>query len=79
LLEKGASLLPSGIIAVQGKFVAGEAVNIEFNQQLIAKGLVLYNAVDLQQIKGLKSSAIEATLGFSVGEAAIHRDDLVLI
>ena len=79
LTDKGASLLPSGIVAVVGNFVAGEAVNIECNQAVIAKGLVLYNAADLANIKGLKSSLIEATLGFSVGEAAVHRDDLVLM
>jgi glutamate 5-kinase len=78
-MEKGASLLPSGIISVAGNFVAGEAVNIECNQAVVAKGLVLYNATDLANIKGLKSSLIEATLGFSVGEAAVHRDDLVLL
>jgi glutamate 5-kinase len=79
LLEKGASLLPSGITGVAGNFVAGEAVNIECNQVVIAKGLVLYNATDLVSIKGLKSNLIESTLGYSVGEAAVHRDDLVLI
>ncbi|WP_340678814.1 glutamate 5-kinase [Paraglaciecola sp.] len=79
LLEKGASLLPSGITGVAGNFVAGEAVNIECNQVVIAKGLVLYNATDLVSIKGLKSNLIEGTLGYSVGEAAVHRDDLVLI
>ncbi|MDP5031137.1 MAG: glutamate 5-kinase [Paraglaciecola sp.] len=79
LINKGASLLPSGIIGVAGNFVAGEAVNIECNQVVVAKGLVLYNAADLASIKGLKSSLIETTLGYSVGEAAVHRDDLVLI
>lgn len=79
LLQKGASLLPSGIVSVKGQFVAGEAVTIEYSNTVIAKGLVLYNASDLSNIKGLKSHLIEATLGYSVGEAAVHRDDLVLI
>jgi glutamate 5-kinase len=79
LLEKGASLLPSGITAVSGAFVSGEAVNVTFESKVIAKGLVLYSANDLANIQGLNSQRIEATLGYSFGEAAIHRDDLVLL
>jgi glutamate 5-kinase len=79
LLEKGASLLPSGIVDVQGQFDSGEAINICFEQQPIAKGLAIYNAADLAAIKGLKSHQIEARLGYSHSEEAIHRDDLVLL
>lgn len=79
LVENGASLLPSGIIEVQGQFDAGEAVNICFQDQPIAKGLAIYNAPDLAAIKGLKSNQIEAKLGYSSSEAAVHRDDLVLL
>jgi glutamate 5-kinase len=79
LLEKGASLLPSGIIKVSGQFLSGEAVNITYDNYAIAKGIVLYSATDLTAIKGLNSQKIEATLGYSLGEAAIHRNDLVLL
>ena len=79
LLEKGASLLPSGIVAVDGQFVSGEAVNITFENQAIAKGLVLYSAHDLISIQGMNSQKIEATLGYSFGEVVVHRDDLVLL
>jgi glutamate 5-kinase len=79
LLDTGASLLPSGIINVEGQFDSGEAVNICFEDTPIAKGLVMYNAADLAAIKGLNSNMIEATLGYSFSEAAIHRDDLVLL
>jgi glutamate 5-kinase len=79
LLEKGASLLPSGIIKVKGQFVSGDAVNICFENKAIAKGLVMYNAVDLSVIQGLKSNEIEAKLGFCLSEAAVHRDYLVLL
>jgi glutamate 5-kinase len=79
LLEKGASLLPSGIIKVSGQFLSGEAVNITYKNNAIAKGIVLYSATDLAAIKGLNSQKIEATLGYSLGETAIHRDDLVLL
>jgi glutamate 5-kinase len=79
LLEKGASLLPSGITAISGQFASGEAVNVTFENKIIAKGLVLYSASDLNTIQGLNSQNIEAALGYNLGEAAIHRDDLVLI
>jgi glutamate 5-kinase len=79
LLEKGASLLPSGIIKVNGRFLSGEAVNITYKDKAIAKGIVLYSATDLTSIKGLNSQKIEATLGYSSGETVIHRDDLVLL
>jgi glutamate 5-kinase len=79
LLEKGASLLPSGIIKVNGRFLSGEAVNITYKDKAIAKGIVLYSATDLTSIKGVNSQKIEATLGYSSGETVIHRDDLVLL
>ncbi|WP_158972651.1 glutamate 5-kinase [Paraglaciecola sp. L3A3] len=79
LLDKGASLLPSGIIKVDGQFASGDAVNISFENKAIAKGLVMYNAADLCAIQGLKSNQIEAKLGYSLSEAAVHRDDLVLL
>ena len=79
LLEKGASLLPSGIIGVSGRFLSGEAVNISYKDNAIAKGIVLYSSTDLASIKGLNSQKIEATLGYSLGETVIHRDDLVLL
>ncbi len=79
LKHKGASLLPSGIEAVDGQFSPGEAVDIFHQQVLIAKGLALYGCHDLRAIKGLKSHQITTTLGYSYGEAAVHRDDLVLI
>lgn len=79
LLNNGASLLPSGIEEVSGNFNAGEAVQVMFQGNIIAKGLSLYSAADLNLIKGSNSNLIESTLGYSFGEAVIHRDDLVLV
>ena len=79
LIHKGASLLPSGITSVLGSFKPGEAVDIRFKDQIIAKGLSLYGNSELQQIKGQRSDRIEPILGYSSGEVAIHRDDLVLL
>lgn len=79
LIERGASLLPSGVKEVSGGFKSGEAVQIEFKNKVIAKGLALYSATDLNAIKGLQSDKIESVLGFSLGEAVVHRDDMVLV
>ena len=79
LLKNGASLLPSGIIEVEGVFKPGEAVEIVSEGQIIAKGLALYSAADLRIIKGMRSDNIAPTLGYSFGEATVHRDDMVLL
>lgn len=78
LLHKGASLLPSGINAVTGQFSPGEAVNVQHQGQVIAKGLALYSAEEMKLIAGRNSQQIQSLLGFTLGEAVIHRDDLIL-
>jgi glutamate 5-kinase len=79
LLNRGASLLPSGVVAVSGDFKQGEAVEISSEGQVIAKGLTLYNAAELRVIKGMRSAKIQTSLGYSFGETVVHRDDLVLL
>lgn len=79
LVNKGASLLPSGITSVSGHFKPGEAIQISCQDQIIAKGLALYSADDLDAIKGQKSDKIESILGYTYGEAVVHRDDMVLV
>ena len=79
---KGASLLPSGIVSVEGNFKQGEAVNIFVrdgkSMHAIAKGISQYGSVDLKKIQGKKSSEIESVLGYSTTPEIVHRDDLVL-
>lgn len=79
LLHKGASLLPSGISAVAGGFKPGDAVQILCDGEAFAKGITLYSAADLAAIKGLRSDKIQSTIGYTFGEAAVHRDDLVIL
>ena len=79
IVNRGASLLPSGILTVSGRFHAGEAVELRYHDKAIAKGISLYDGRDLDQIKGLKSNQIKQTLGYDSGEVVIHRDDLVLL
>lgn len=80
LIQKGASLLSSGIISVDGKFDVGDAVLILTKEgKEIAKGVVQFNAGDLIKIKGKKSSEIETILGKVDSFEVVHRDELVLI
>lgn len=79
LVNKGASLLPSGITSVSGHFKPGEAIQINCDGVVVAKGLTLYSAEDLQNIKGQKSDKIASILGYTYGEAVVHRDDMVLV
>jgi glutamate 5-kinase len=80
LVEKGKSLLPSGIVAVQGRFGVGSCVGcLDQEGRRVAKGLVNYSSSDLEKIKGLKTSDIEKRLEFKQSDEAIHRDNLVVI
>ena len=79
ILKNGKSLLPSGIVDVQGRFRTGSAVALKNGKgKNIAVGLVTYNSDDLLQIKGAKTSAIEAILGYKHDDEVIHRVNLVL-
>lgn len=79
LLDTGASLLPSGVTQVEGRFKQGDAVDIAGRSATVAKGISLYDAADLRKILGKKSSEIEAELGYISTDEAVHRDDLVLL
>ncbi len=79
ILAKGKSLLPSGIIDIEGAFEFGDLVKCcdVFGTEF-AQGLVNYGERDLRLIKGLHTSKIEATLGHKYYDEVIHRDNLVI-
>lgn len=80
LADKGSSLLPKGLREIQGDFVRGAAVEIvNAKGQAIARGLTRYGSEDLRKIAGHHSHEIEDLLGFTHGDVAVHRDDLVLM
>jgi len=80
LREKNASLLPVGIAAVEGSFEAGEPILVlDDSARCIAKGLARYGSEELRLLIGQQTREIETLLGYSRGEEAIHRDELVLI
>ena len=80
LRESGRSLLAVGVKAVEGRFARGEVVAcIDESGREIARGLVNYNAEEVQRIKGQASEKIESLLGYVDEPELIHRDNLVLI
>ena len=80
IVERGKSLLPSGIVDVRGRFGMGDAVLL-LNQEesRVAIGLVAYHSGDIKKIMGLKSSEIEKILGYKHDDEVVHRDNLVLM
>jgi glutamate 5-kinase len=78
LREGSASLLPVGIVEVQGEFDAGDAVEIAGEARAaIAKGICNYSAAELRQVIGMKSEAVREILPHAT-EEAVHRDYLVV-
>jgi len=78
-LRRGNSLLPVGVVRVEGGFARGDAVIIRGPDGVeIGRGLCAYDAEDAQKIRGRSSSEIDAILGFSGRAEMVHRDDLVV-
>jgi glutamate 5-kinase len=76
----GCSILPAGITAVEGDFEPGSTISVKTAEgHELARGLVHYSSAELEQIKGCKSTDIEALLGHKNFDEVIHRDDLVIL
>ena len=79
IINKGRSLLASGITKVTGDFGGGDAVTIVGSDgKAFAKGLTNYDAREVGQIMGKHSSQIEATLGYKIYDEVVNRDDMVV-
>ncbi len=78
-LAAGKSLLPAGVVAVEGRFERGDAVRVlDRRGREAGRGLSAYSAADARRIMGHKSREIEALLGYRGRDEMIHRDDLVV-
>ena len=79
-IKKGGSLLPVGMLKVEGEFQRGDTVRvIKPSGKEIARGLTNYASIDLHKISGKRSDRIENILGFAYGEEVIHRNNMVLL
>jgi len=77
LRKSGSSLLPVGVTAVEGRFEAGDAVEVIGPEGLVGKGIASYSAVEVQRIKGLRSSEVLEVMP-QASEEIVHRDYFVL-
>jgi glutamate 5-kinase len=78
-LHSGKSLLPAGVVRVDGSFARGDAVVIRGPDGVeVGRGLVAYDADDAAKIRGQASGDIISILGFGGRAAMVHRDDLVM-
>ena len=78
-LERGRSLLPAGILRIEGTFQRGDAITImKRDGSEFGRGLIAYSSQDATQIIGHKTGEIEDLLGYRGRDEIIHRDDLVI-
>lgn len=78
--ERGSSLLPAGIAAVEGDFVAGDPVELRAaDGRAVARGLVNFDAKELPQLLGRSTRELARELGPAYEREVVHRDDLVLL
>ena len=79
-LKNGKSLLPIGIVHIDGTFQRGDVIAIHTaDQQKIAMGLSAYASEDAKRIIGKNSREISNILGYAGRNEVIHRNDMVLV
>jgi glutamate 5-kinase len=80
LTQDNKSLLPAGVIEVQGKFKRGDIVNIaNTNGSRVACGISNYSSQDISKIMGQNSDSILETLGHEYGTEIVHRNNLAML
>ena len=79
ITDGGKSLLPAGIIAVEGEFSTSDAVLLCNKEGIeLGRGLVNYNSREIKQIKGHQSAEIASILGYDSSDTVVHRNNLVM-
>jgi glutamate 5-kinase len=80
LCLRGKSLLPAGVVRVEGNFVTGDAIVLKDQDgRTVARGLTALSSADLDSVKGLKTEQIEQLLPAVAGKEVVHRDHLVIL
>ena len=80
ILERGVSLLPAGVTAVEGDFISGDTVELASGSgKVIARGLVAFDSEEIPQMLGRSTKELAASLGAEYERELVHRDDLVLL
>jgi glutamate 5-kinase len=80
LLKNKSSLLPAGLIDIEGKFKRGDVVSIvDINNNVIGMGISNYDSLDIDKITGVQSNKIKNVLGYHFGDEVIHRNNMILL
>jgi len=79
IVDGGGSLLPIGMLQVEGMFDKGECVELAGPEGVFSRGLCNYNVDEMRKLVGVSSEKIEAVLGYVDFTSVIHRDNLVLL
>jgi glutamate 5-kinase len=78
--ESGASLLPTGVVQVEGEFSEGSVVELRSESGAVfGRGVVVYGSEEITQIAGAQSSDIESILGHRTLDCVVHRDAMALV
>ena len=79
VLERGASILPVGIVSTMGYYSEGDVVNVRTSSgDVIGRGIARYSSEDMQKVHGVKLEVIARFLGPDRAQPAVHRDDLLV-
>jgi glutamate 5-kinase len=80
IVNRGKSLLSSGVVQVRGRFDNGEMVAcVDGSGKEWARGITSYSSQEIQRIAGKKSTEIESILGYRIRDEVIHRDEMVVV
>jgi len=79
LVARSKSLLASGVKSASGAFSPGDVVSLVEGGAEFARGLTNFGADELEKIRGLKTSEIEAALGHKPADEVVHRDNMAVL
>ena len=80
VVGRRASLLPAGVVGVEGDFEAGDPVDLcDESGGVVARGLVNYDAAEIPGLMGRTTRSLAAELGAEYQREIVHRDDLVVL
>jgi glutamate 5-kinase len=80
LTRSQSSLLPAGVVGVEGTFERGDTVSLVGPSGTpLARGIARYDSAEVLQIAGVHSDRIPEILGYNGGPVVVHREDLILV
>jgi glutamate 5-kinase len=80
VVQRRTSLLPAGVVRVEGRFAAGDAVDlVDPDGRVIGRGLVNFDADELPALLGRSTRDLARELGPGYSRELVHRDDLVVL